>query len=193
MHSKPLFSTSSSSSSSSFAQFGSVVTEPKDEYASGDTVLVSFRSANPRNNQRIEGTFLTVDRLLDDGTWNTEYVDGDWCTKFRWDSHASLLGISFADIYWDIPRETPHGLYRICHYGARKRLLSAAAIGLFEAPDWLTTNSFGSAFAGLLVAVLKLAVSFSEKLRSHLDLGRRQRIVEFSGCSKTFLVKASTD
>ena len=153
---------------------------------------VSFRSANPRNNQRIEGTFLTVERLLDDGTWQTKYVDGDWCTRYHWDSKESYLGISFADIYWEIPPTTSHGLYRICHFGARKRVLSEAEAAIFQAPDWMTSNSFGSAFIGLVVSGLKFAIYFSDKLRERFHLGTKHRIVEFSGCSKSFLVKASS-
>lgn len=171
-----------------FPQFGSVVTQPRDEYKSGeDTVVVKFRSANPRNNQRIEGTFLTVERLLDDGTWKVKFTDGDWCTKFHWDGSESYLGISYASISWDIPLEM-QGHYRICHFGARKRLASEAEAALLEAPDWMTWNAFGSAVAGMLVNSLQISVSIARKLRGHSPTGWKHRMEEFSGCSKTFFV-----
>jgi neutral ceramidase len=64
--------------------FGSVAVDAKDAYTVNQSVVVSFRSASPRNDHRIEGTFLTVDILDEYGHWQTLYVDGDWCTKLIW-------------------------------------------------------------------------------------------------------------
>lgn len=166
--------------------------EPKDQYLSGDTVVASFRSANPRNNQRIEGSFLTVDLLLKNSTWQTKYVDGDWCTKYFWRAQESLLGISYADIHWQIPEETQQGIYRICHYGAAKRLLSDGEIkpATFEAPDWMTSNPFVSAFTGVLNAA-KSILSISDRTPGSAHKAEMARsIKEFSGCTKSFLVKS---
>ena len=156
-----------------------------------DSVKVSFHSANPRNNQRIESTFLTVDFLEDDGSWQTVYVDGDWCTKFIWKGGAvTYLGVSFAEIVWDVPSEVPQGLYRICHFGTRKTLLGDAENAFFHVPDWLISNSVGSLAVGLLVQLARQTVLLSEYVRRQLgfDLSR-SRYKDFEGCSKTFLVR----
>ena len=63
-------------------QFGSVEKDTNEQYIMGrDEVSVTFRSANPRNNRRLEGPFLTVDMLNDSGDWQTLYKDGDWCME----------------------------------------------------------------------------------------------------------------
>eukprot|EP00521_Asterionellopsis_glacialis_P018528 CAMPEP_0195296218 /NCGR_PEP_ID=MMETSP0707-20130614/18994_1 /TAXON_ID=33640 /ORGANISM="Asterionellopsis glacialis, Strain CCMP134" /LENGTH=751 /DNA_ID=CAMNT_0040357659 /DNA_START=41 /DNA_END=2293 /DNA_ORIENTATION=- len=83
-----------------FRKFGSMAIDAKESYTRGDNVFVSFRSANPRNNQRIEGTFLTVEKQDESGKWQTLYVDGDWCTKFYWKGGVGHFGESFAEITW---------------------------------------------------------------------------------------------
>ncbi|CAB9514030.1 Neutral ceramidase [Seminavis robusta] len=175
-------------------EFGSVIVEPEDEYTRGqDAVFVSFRSANPRNNRRPQGTFLTVDKMLaDNNKWKTMYVDGDWCTKFVWNGDAALFGISFAEIHWQIPPDTPLGQYRICHFGARKTLFSEAEALLgFEAPEWLSSSTVGSALEALLSSGVKLFHSICQRLGSCVEplQVERSRIIEFSGCSRPFLVK----
>lgn len=150
---------------------------------------MTFRSATPRNNQRLEGTFLTVDHLEDDGSWKTVFVDGDWCTKYV-HRGSSLTGISFADIIWDVPQETPQGLYRVCHYGTRKRLLGFSEASLFHVPDWLITNVVGSYAVGMLLQLAResavLSQRVGQRIRHYL---LRTRYKDFEGCSKTFLVK----
>jgi neutral ceramidase len=170
--------------------FGSVVEAPRDHYNIGqDTVFASFRSANPRNNRRPQGTFLTVDTLLDDGSWQTRFVDGDWCTKYVWNGEESMLGISFAEIYWEIPAETSPGLYRICHYGARKKLFFEVEALAFWSPNWMSVNAFGSAFAGFIVSGIKLYASLCKRMNWCRFPLETSRIKEFSGCSDPFHVK----
>lgn len=150
---------------------------------------VTFRSANPRNNQRIEGTFLTVDHLEDDGSWKTVYVDGDWCTKYV-HRGSSFTGVSFADIIWNVPAETPQGLYRVCHYGTRKRLLGFTGSSFFHVPDWVLTNLVGSIGGGLLLQLAREASTLSETVRQSISRYlSRTRYKDFEGCSKTFLVR----
>jgi neutral ceramidase len=114
-------------------RFGSIVTDANKLYQFGDTVTVSFRSANPRNNLRTNGTFLTVDLFNEtDGTWQTKYVDNDWCTRYYWTGGLSLEGFywgsSFANITWTIPEDSPRGLYRVCHYGTRLTIFGSSWI-----------------------------------------------------------------
>ena len=154
----------------------------------GATVAVSFHSANPRNNQRIEGSFLTVDRLGDDGQWSTIYVDGDWCTKYIW--RGESLGVSFADIKWETTDDTQPGLHRICHYGTRKTLLGEASTSLLHVPDWLVTTGLGSAAASVAMHVARLVASLSHVIHRKLGVAvSRTRYKVFNGCSKTFLVR----
>lgn len=129
---------------------------------------------------------------MEDGSWKTKYVDGDWCTKFHWNGAESLLGISYAEIYWDIPVEAASGTYRICHYGARKRLFSEAEIAAYRSPDWMTSTAFGSAAFGLFLNTFTFATSMSHKLRDSLNIGR-PKIKEFSGCTKSFVVSDSNN
>lgn len=108
--------------------FGDVV-ENKDvnpSYVGGETAKATFYSANPRNNQRIQGTFLTVEMQTHSGFWKTVAVDGDWDTKFHWIAgkedplNIGLSGVSRAEISWDIPANVKSGTYRLCHHGDRK-------------------------------------------------------------------------
>jgi neutral ceramidase len=172
-------------------KYGSVAVNANDEYGRGDTVAVSFRSANPRNNQRIEDTFLTVDRLNDDGSWTTIYVDGDWCTKFYWKGGGlEHFATSFAEIYWKIPNETIQGLYRICHFGTRKTLLAQVELALITAPDWLTSNLLGSAAVSMMLINVELAIAVSGRVRGWFESVGGPRLKEFHGCSRTFLVRS---
>jgi neutral ceramidase len=177
-------------------QFGSVAIDSKDKYFVGETVHVSFRSANPRNNQRIQGTFLTVDLLQDDGSWKTVYVDGDWCTKYIWkplEDVGITLGISFAEVYWEIPQHEEQGIYRICHYGTRKTWIGDMEWLTYHLSDWMTTELCGSMAAGLVLQgvrfLTRIFESFGMTVESCMDsIGRKK---DFQGCSRSFLVSSS--
>lgn len=169
--------------------FGETVQDAKDTYnADGnETVEVVFRSSNPRNNQRIEDTFLTVDRLGDHGVWKTVYTDGDWCTRYFWKGGtAASFGMSYAEIHWNIASDTTRGLYRICHYGTRQTLWGDAKAWAYYAPDWM--NPIGSYGVKLLGHALRLAVALSSQMRSFAGLEGDYSLQEYMGCSKTFLV-----
>lgn len=116
--------------------FGEVV-EGKDaqpSYKVGDLVSVTFYGANPRNNQRVEGTYMTVEYMAPGArTWKTFLNDGDWATKFFWlagKEDPLDLGISkmsVATLSWkidsnDIPNAaTASGTtFRICYHGDHK-------------------------------------------------------------------------
>lgn len=50
-------------------KFGQVLTDVKNgTYQRGNTAYAMFVGANPRNNLRLEGTFMTVDKLVG-GSW----------------------------------------------------------------------------------------------------------------------------
>jgi neutral ceramidase len=178
-------------------QYGSVAIDSNDHYIVGDTVHVSFRSANPRNNQRIEGTFMTVDHLQEDGSWTTVYVDGDWCTKYVWrplEDVGTTLGISFAEMYWDIPQNQEQGIYRICHYGTRKTWIGDLEWLSLHIPDWMSTDLFGSMAAGLLLQGMRFFAHFSENFDMTMATWMESvgRMKDFQGCSSSFLVSKRT-
>lgn len=164
-----------------FQKFGGVRKQPKGEYSPGEVVEVSFNSANPRNNQRIEDTYLTIDKLGADGnTWTTVFVDGDWNTKYVWEL-ASETGISYAHITWTVPEKQETGQYRVCHYGTRKLPLEEGETLLSYAVRLFSWNGASYAAASLF------------QLSSYFNLSspdvERGEYKDFMGCSKTFNVE----
>ena len=63
------------------SHFGDVVTDAKPSYIQGDSVVVTFVGANPRNDRKFESTFLTVEMLGADKNWTVVYTDAQWPTK----------------------------------------------------------------------------------------------------------------
>lgn len=120
-------------------KFGDVV-EGKDvlsqyEVTAGDSkavsVSVTFHSANPRNNHRTQGTYLTVEKKVVHAVksqWEVVAVDGDWETKFHWVSgkedplDLGLVAQSVATVTWDMPSSVAAGTYRVCHQGTYKSI-----------------------------------------------------------------------
>lgn len=172
-------------------RFGSLVTDTKEVYNVGDTAFALFRSANPRNNVRAGGTFVTIDALNEtDGTWHTRYVDGDWCTQYHWkggwSSERFYWGNSFANITWAIPEDTPSGMYRICHYGTRQTFLGT--LGSTLPSVWLTTAILGLQPITLAMHLLNAAYRFSDYVRQALQPVTIKQKKDFHGCSRNFLV-----
>ncbi|KAG6861428.1 hypothetical protein C0995_000268 [Termitomyces sp. Mi166 len=64
--------------------FGDVLVDVNTTaYHTGDTVIAQFVGANPRNNLRLESTFLTVDQLVN-GQWRTVRSDSHPSTTYQW-------------------------------------------------------------------------------------------------------------
>lgn len=136
--------------------FGDVLTEPLEYYYGGSRVKVRFVGANPRNNMRLDETYLAVERLADNGTsWQLQATDANWETmlvwcldcfnvitlssferRFIWTRNRTLLGTSEVTIIWDIPPQTEPGVYRIRYFGDYKNFVQQ--IVAFEG----TTKSF---------------------------------------------------
>lgn len=69
------------------ACFGDVTTPlSKSVFAYGEKVEVSFQGANPRHNLRLEGSYLTLERVLGDRKTEVVMTDSDWATRFEWRS-----------------------------------------------------------------------------------------------------------
>jgi neutral ceramidase len=109
--------------------FGAVLVSPRPHYVPGDTVRAEFVGASPNNDLRPGGTFLHVEREVDDG-WRPVADDGDWATKFRW-RRAGRRG-SRVTVTWDVPPDAVPGRYRLCYAGdardAGGRLQSFTAV-----------------------------------------------------------------
>jgi neutral ceramidase len=106
-------------------KFGDVLVDVESTtYSAGDTVAVQFVGANPRNNLRLEGTFFTVDQLVN-GAWTTVRTDSHPSTVYQWNRTSFLLGTSTVSVSWTIEDGTPAGTYQITYYGDAKPLLGA--------------------------------------------------------------------
>lgn len=124
---------------------------PSDDESDLSHVHATFHAANPRNNQKIQGTFLTVEKQDDTsggGGWTVVRTDGDWDTSFHWiagidDKYAfGLSPLSRTIVTWNLNRAQQEnalngnkslaGTYRICYYGDHKELGSNHRIIPFD-------------------------------------------------------------
>lgn len=119
------------------AKFGDVVDgeDVQASYTVGDKVSVKFRAANPRNNQRVQGTYLTVEKATKfDKVFKTVARDGDWATTFHWQAGKDDpldLGVSkqsWAQITWDSSEAEAGSTYRICYFGDHKVAKAGAIV-----------------------------------------------------------------
>lgn len=113
-------------------KFGEVVKDMdvRESYLIGEEVSATFHSANPRRNQRAQGTYLTVEKQEKTGVFKKEWkvvaVDGHWETKFVWKGgkedplDLGLFTRSKATVQWAIPKDAEEGTYRLCHQGDSK-------------------------------------------------------------------------
>ncbi|KAJ7290538.1 Neutral/alkaline nonlysosomal ceramidase [Mycena rebaudengoi] len=106
--------------------FGQIVKDVSTTvpYRAGDTVAVRFIGANPRNNLRLEGTFLSVDQLVFN-KWQSVRSDSHPSTIYRWTRESTVLGTSVVDISWTIEQGTSAGTFRISYFGDSKPLIGA--------------------------------------------------------------------
>ncbi|KAJ7074829.1 Neutral/alkaline nonlysosomal ceramidase [Mycena belliarum] len=93
-------------------------------YHAGDTVFAEFVGANPRNNLRLEGTYLSVDHLIS-GAWEAVRSDSHPSTIYRWTRESTILGTSTVNVSWTIESDAAHGTYRIRYFGDSKPLIGS--------------------------------------------------------------------
>lgn len=105
-------------------KFGAVLVDvkPSPAYHAGDIVSAQFVGANPRNNLRLEGTFLTVDQLVS-GQWRTVRSDSHPSTTYQWNRTNTITGTSTVTISWTI--ESAAGTYRLSYFGDSKPLIGS--------------------------------------------------------------------
>lgn len=101
-------------------------------------VTVKFRSANPRNDLMMEGTFTLVERRLEEReTWVSVYDDDDFYLRFKWSRPFKLSTQSLATIKWRIPETGSPGVHRITHFGSAKS-------------PWSSIHHFSSSFGAFV-------------------------------------------
>ncbi|KAH0553190.1 hypothetical protein GP486_006630 [Trichoglossum hirsutum] len=98
--------------------FGDVITDVDSSYAKGSTASATFVGANPRNNLRLEGTFVAVEKQNRDGSWTVVRDDGDWSLVYAWKKTSSVLGSSEVTVSWEI--DGTAGTYRFQYHGDSK-------------------------------------------------------------------------
>ncbi|MGE5343568.1 MAG: neutral/alkaline ceramidase [Candidatus Omnitrophota bacterium] len=98
-------------------ELGKVMTDVEPLYKRKETVSVVFVGAHPRNNLRIQDTYLTVEKN-ENGCWQTVANDWDPEAILRWD--RKLFGESEITVEWTIPDHVASGRYRIRHFGSYK-------------------------------------------------------------------------
>ncbi|KAK7602643.1 hypothetical protein V9T40_006617 [Parthenolecanium corni] len=103
--------------------FGDCIQQPPASVKIGDTVRVKFVAGHPRNNLRLENTYLTVD--LYTGNWTVVATDANWETKFIWERTSTPLGTSVVEIQWHVKPTVRIGYYRIRHFGCSKSLFGS--------------------------------------------------------------------
>ncbi|HEX9710458.1 MAG TPA: neutral/alkaline non-lysosomal ceramidase C-terminal domain-containing protein, partial [Candidatus Thermoplasmatota archaeon] len=104
-----------------FVSFGSVYQNAAAAYRAGQTARAVFWGGHPKNNPRIQGTFLSVERKVG-ATWVAVARDWDWETRYRWQRNNCFptFACSLVTTEWTIPLGTPDGAYRIRHFGEWK-------------------------------------------------------------------------
>lgn len=109
--------------------FGAVVTDAAEAYTQGDTVRVKFGSGHPRNDLKIQSSFVFVERQNADGGWDLVATDRDPELLYVWKPllpNPAPIGLpplsSTSEAVWNIPRSMPAGTYRIRHEGSARPL-----------------------------------------------------------------------
>ena len=102
-----------------FKSFGDVLSDANPTYSPGATANVTFVGANPRNDLRLEDTYVAVVQLIN-GAWERVRDDSDWSLIFKWRRTSSILGTSEVTVEWKIEDEVDLGKYSIRYWGASK-------------------------------------------------------------------------
>ena len=114
--------------------FGEALSSPEEDstYGPGSLVKTTFVGANPRNNLRLESTFVSVEyKAPDSDTWKVVRDDSDWNLVYRWERKDGVLGTSEVTVEWQIeddfynlddPKPVQDGTYRMRYYGDAKNV-----------------------------------------------------------------------
>lgn len=103
-----------------FKPYGSIKTDVRPIYYRRDTVTATFIAANPRNNLRLEDTYIAVERRAETGEWVRVRDDSDWDLWFAWKKVSEVFGTSEVDVFWEVEKEVEGGVYKIRYFGDAK-------------------------------------------------------------------------
>jgi neutral ceramidase len=122
--------------------FGSVITDANASYSRGQTVTVVFWGGHPKNNLRLQDSFLQVERKNADGTWSVVAYDWDWETTYMWtrDNCFPTFACSRNTVQWAIPSTAAPGTYRIRHDGTWQSGLNGSLTPYFGLSREFTVN-----------------------------------------------------
>ncbi|TQV85016.1 neutral/alkaline ceramidase [Aliikangiella coralliicola] len=124
-----------------FESFGQVMQGPNATYTKGNTVTVTFRAGHPKNNLKIQDSFIKIQKRVG-FNWVTIAEDWDWSTRYEWrrDTAIDCLACSFVDAIWTIPSNASSGIYRIQHDGHWKQAITGTIFPYSGASTTFTVN-----------------------------------------------------
>ena len=114
--------------------YGAVVTDVPATAQAGDTVTAEFQAGHPRNDLRIQSSYVYAERQKADGSWEVVATDRDPELWFVWKPlypsplpiETPQLGPSTAEAVWHIPKNMPNGTYRLRHEGTAANVLTGS-------------------------------------------------------------------
>jgi neutral ceramidase len=88
--------------------------------------------ANPRNNLRLESTYVAVEKK-DGSKWTQVRADDDWDLFFEWKRLDGLLGSSEVHVSWETgwqdAKAVQAGTYRLSYCGDSKAPITGRITG----------------------------------------------------------------
>lgn len=115
--------------------FGALIADVPAAASPGDTVRAEFQAAHPRNDLKLQSSYVYAERQKADGSWEVVATDRDPELLFVWKPvvpsavplDPPFIGASTAEAVWTLPRNTPAGTYRLRHEGAAQTLVAPKA------------------------------------------------------------------
>lgn len=106
--------------------FGSLIDDVPATAQAGDTVRARFQAGHPRNDLRLQSSYVYAERQNADGGWDVVARDRDPELFYEWNPalpsplpiDPPLIGPSTAAAIWQIPANARPGRYRLRHQGA---------------------------------------------------------------------------
>lgn len=105
---------------------GTLVSDVPAQAARGDTVIAEFVAGHPRNDMRIQSSYVFAERRVGENEWQVVATDRDPALIFNWQPaipsplpiDPPVTGPSTASAEWTLPRNLPAGEYRLRLEGA---------------------------------------------------------------------------
>ncbi len=111
--------------------FGDLVSDVPTTAAPGDAVRAEFQAGHPRNDLRVQSSYVYAERMTGPDQWEIVATDRDPELAFVWKPllpspvavDPPVIGVSTAEAVWTIPQNIAPGTYRLRHEGAAQTLL----------------------------------------------------------------------